>query len=189
MFTRLSDEGSNQSHVHATSEPRPPLVKELLCHFAPTCTSLSPLRTLRPRAAGESKILGSVSRRSQGHPRTFRDVAETIRKSRASLSVSVIKLGRKLEYACRLFSPSSRHHQGCSYLGRNTRAVIYRDGLQIKINVVQLELFRSLRALALLWRPRVDRRFLRFAKQPSCAFSEPLIINYAKLNDIKFPTD
>lgn len=139
MFTRLSDEGSNQSHVHATSEPRPLLVKELLCHFAPTCTSLSPLRTLGPRAAGESKILGSVSRRSQGHPRTFRDVAETIRKSRASLSVSVIKLGRKLEYVC-LFSPSSRCHQGFSYLGRNTRAAIYRDRLQIKRNVVQLEL-------------------------------------------------
>lgn len=93
---------------HMSTPPQnhdPPLVKELLCHFAPTCTSLSPLRTLGPRAVGESKILGSVSRRSQGHPRTFRDVAETIRKSRASLSVSVIKLGRKLEYVCRLFSP------------------------------------------------------------------------------------
>lgn len=102
-FTRLSDEGSNQSHVNATSEPRPPLVKELLCHFAPTCTSLNPLRNLDLRVAGESKILGSVSRSSRGCPRTFRDVAETIRKSRASLSVSVIKLGRKLECMCAVF--------------------------------------------------------------------------------------
>lgn len=99
-FTRLSDEGSNQSHVNATSEPRRPLLKELLCHFAPTCTSLTPLWNLGSRAAGESKILGSMSRSSQCRPRTFRDAAETIRKSRASLSVSVIKLGRKLEYVC-----------------------------------------------------------------------------------------
>lgn len=106
-FIRLSDEGSNQSRVNATSEPRPLLVKELLCHFAPTCTSLTPLRNLGPRAVGESKILGSVSRSSQGRPRTFRDAAETIRKSRASLSVSVIKLGGKLECVCAVFFSSS----------------------------------------------------------------------------------
>lgn len=115
-FTRLSDEGSNQSRVNATSEPRPLLFKELLCHFAPTCTSLTPLRNLGPRAAGESKILGSVSRSSQGRPRTFRDAAETIRKSRASLSVSVIKLGGKLECVCAVFFFSSLQLQDFCFL-------------------------------------------------------------------------
>lgn len=114
-FTRLSDEGSNQSHVNATSEPRPPACSRVALSFfffAPTCTSLTPLRSLGPRVAGESKILGSVSRSNQGRPRTFRDAAETITKSRASLSVSVIKLGRKLECTCAVFFPSSLHLQG-----------------------------------------------------------------------------
>lgn len=114
-FTRLTDEGSNQSrqrHLRTTT----PLVKELLCHFAPTCTSLTPLWNLGPRAVGESKILGSVSWSSQGRPRTFRDAAETIRKSRASLSVSVIKLGRKLERMCAVFFSSSLHLQDFCFL-------------------------------------------------------------------------
>lgn len=91
---------------HMSTPPQnhdPCLLKSCSCHFAPTCTSLTLLQNLILRVAGKSKILGSVSRSSQGLPRTFRDAAETIRKSRASLCVSVIKLGRKLECMCAVF--------------------------------------------------------------------------------------
>lgn len=91
---------------HMSTPPQnhdPCLLKSCSCHFAPTCTSLTPLQNLILRVAGKSKILKSVSRSSQGLPRTFRDAAETIRKSRASLCVSVIKLGRKLECMCAVF--------------------------------------------------------------------------------------